>query len=273
MSTESTHRSAVHSGVGFWKSVTWATFLVAGAISMLDPLELFSYSVTPVCFTAAEYVGPNVNAAMAPPGASTATDKQSDQLFGTNTEPVTAGRLFDKWRDARAGIAQDLAIAARCEANEPCSGAAQQLIGLSREGAGRNERARIGLINRAVDLAISPVSDEAQWGVADRWSDPLETLRSDRGDCEDYAIVKYAALLKAGLSKDDVKIVVFRNRKSSEDHAVVAAHVDHQWLLLDNQTLTLVRDRDVMRATPEFVLGEDGARRFVWNGGDRGPAS
>jgi predicted transglutaminase-like cysteine proteinase len=270
MSAES---SAINRGVSFWKGVTWATFLLAGAIFMLDPLELFSYSVTPMCFTTAEYVGPNIDAATALPGASAPTDNLSDQLFGMNTEPVTAGALFDKWRDTRAGIAQDLAIVARCEANEPCPGAAQKLIGLSLEGAGRSERARIGLINRAVDLAISPVSDEGQWGVADRWSDPFETLQSDRGDCEDYAIVKYAALLEAGLSRDDVKIVVFRDRKSNEDHAVVAAHVDNQWLFLDNLTLTLVRDRDIMRATPEFVLGDDGARRFVWKGRDRGSAS
>jgi predicted transglutaminase-like cysteine proteinase len=74
-----------------------------------------------------------------------------------------------------------------------------------REGAGRSVRARVSLINRAADLAISPVSDEMQWGVADHWSDPFETLLSNRGDCEDYAILKYAALLEAGIPKDDVK--------------------------------------------------------------------
>jgi predicted transglutaminase-like cysteine proteinase len=46
-----------------------------------------------------------------------------------------------------------------------------------------------------VDLAIAPVSDEVQWGVPDHWSAPFETLQSGRGDCEDYAIVKYLALL------------------------------------------------------------------------------
>ena len=34
----------------------------------------------------------------------------------------------------------------------------------------------MGLINRAADLAISPVRDEMQWRVADQWSDPFETL-------------------------------------------------------------------------------------------------
>jgi predicted transglutaminase-like cysteine proteinase len=86
------------------------------------------------------------------------------------------------------------------------------------------------LINRAVDLAITPTSDEAQWGVADHWSPPFETLQTHRGDCEDYAIVKYVALLQAGLSHNDVKIVILRNLLPKEDHAAVAARVEGQWL-------------------------------------------
>jgi predicted transglutaminase-like cysteine proteinase len=122
----------------------------------------------------------------------------------------------------------------------------------------------VGLINRAADLAISPISDQVQWGAADHWSDPLETLRSSRGDCEDYAIVKYAALLDAGIPKDDVKIVILKNLFPNEDHAAVAARVDSQWLILDNRTLTLVRDTDVTRAIPEFVLDHEGVKRFKW---------
>jgi|SRR6266478_970208 predicted transglutaminase-like cysteine proteinase len=70
-------------------------------------------------------------------------------------------------------------------------------------------------------------------GVADHWSPPFETLQTHRGNCEDYAIVKYVALLQAGLSHDDVKIVILRNLLRKEDHAAEAARVDGQWLILD----------------------------------------
>jgi len=116
---------------------------------------------------------------------------------------------------------------------------------------------------RSVDLAIRPVSDETQRGVPDRWSDPLETLNSNAGDREDYAIVKYAALLAAGVSKDSAKIVVLRNRLPNEHHAVVAVRIDSQWLILDNRILTLVRDVDVRGAIPELVLDDRGISRFV----------
>ena len=201
--------------------------------------------------------------------ASAANDDQSDQLFDLETEPVTDGPLLEKWRRVEAIITKNLELIVQCQAAKPCPAPAQKLIDLSRQGTDRSGRARIGVINRAVNLAIRPVSDETQWGVPDRWSAPLETLHSNSGDCEDYAIVKYAALLAAGLPKDAVKIVVLRNRLPNEDHAVVAVQVDHQWLILDNRTLTLVRDTDVMRAIPEFVLDDQGVRRFVWNGLNR----
>jgi len=259
-------------GVGFRKIVAWTGLLLAGALYMIDPIELFSYSAAPICFLTADNVGPGsfveneLNGGTAHHDASATNDEQAGQLFGMDTEPVTDGALLDKWRRVEAIITKDLEVIAECQASKPCPAPAQKLIDLSLEGASRSGRARVGVINRAVDLAISPVSDERQWGVSDHWSDPLETLHSNSGDCEDFAIVKYAALLAAGLSKAAVKIVVLRNRLPNEDHAVVAVRVDHQWLILDNRTLTLVRDTDVMRAIPKFVLDDQGVRRFVWNG-------
>jgi phage-related protein len=44
----------------------------------------------------------------------------------------------------------------------------------------------------------------------------------------------------------------------------VATRVDGQWLILDNRTLTLVRDTDVTRAIPQFVLDHEGVKRFNW---------
>jgi predicted transglutaminase-like cysteine proteinase len=123
------------------------------------------------------------------------------------------------------------------------------------------------LINRAVNLALIPTSDEAQWGVADHWSPPFETLQTHRGDCEDYAIVKYVALLEAGLSQDDLRIAILRNFLPNEDHAVLAARVDGEWLILNNNSLALVRDSDTVKVQPKFLLDRDGAHRLIPSNG------
>jgi predicted transglutaminase-like cysteine proteinase len=194
-------------------------------------------------------------------------------LFGMDTEPVTQGELPKKWEHAMAGIARELQIVERCRANNVCPAAARRLIDLSSEGAGQGDRVRVGLINRAVDLAIRPVSDEVQWRVPDHWNTPFETLQSGQGDCEDYAIVKYLVLLQAGISGDDLKVVIVKNIFPKEDHAVVAARIEGEWLILDNRTFVLVRDTNLTRAVPKLVLDQEGVRRFILRGRPDGSAA
>ena len=251
--------------------------LLAAALSLLPPLNASAYSPAPIAFSETEAVSfiddgtdvPSLVPTFAP-AVQARADEEAAPLFGMDTEPLLAGNVLMKWSRARLEIARELDAVNQCRANGDCPAAAQRLIELSQQGMGRSRRARVGLINRAVDLAIGPVSDEAQWGVPDHWSAPFETIRTGRGDCEDYAIVKYAALVEAGISKDDVKIVIVRKAFPNEDHAVVAVHVDGQWLILDNRTLTLVRDMDLTRAVPELVLDHEGVKRFVRAGHSHG---
>jgi predicted transglutaminase-like cysteine proteinase len=194
--------------------------------------------------------------------AATAYLQPARPLFGMETEPAT-GDVSSKWHTVEAEIEQEETVLARCRTEQACPAVARDLLDIVAEGAGRAGRARVGLINRAVNLAIIPTSDQAQWGVEDHWSPPFETLQTHRGDCEDYAIVKYVALLEAGLSRDDLKIVILRNFMASEDHAVLAARVDGEWLILNDNSLALVRDSDMVRALPKFLLDQDGAHRLV----------
>jgi predicted transglutaminase-like cysteine proteinase len=237
------------------------------ALIMLAMAGLHLASSSPlVSYLAADYLDTS----------SAAADKASARpslLFDMDTEPVVEGAIPDKWHRVKADIAGEFDTLRRCVEGSACPPAARRLLEISAQGAGRKGRARVGLINRAVDTAISPASDERQWGETDRWSTPFETLQSSRGDCEDYAILKYVALLAAGVPAADVKIVILKHLLPREDHAAVAARVDGEWLILDNLTLTLVRDTDLARTIPEFVLDQDGARRFLWSSRSRRSAS
>jgi predicted transglutaminase-like cysteine proteinase len=242
--------------------------LLAGVLWMVEPPGSFGYAAASISVPAVEHVEHlpfaenETSRATAYLDVVATNDRQRIQLFGMDTEPVGIGDLRDRWRHVVAAIAQDSAVVAQCHSMGHCPVAAQRLIDISAEGAGRGDRARVGLINRAANRAISPVSDAKQWGTPDHWSDPFETLLSYRGDCEDYAIVKYAALLEAGVPRDDVKIVILKNRFPNEYHAVAAARVHGEWLILDNRTLTLVRDLDLTRTIPVFLLDHEGVKRF-----------
>ncbi len=184
--------------------------------------------------------------------------------FGLTAEPAVTGEILTKWGGIETQIKADNRMLAQCRnGGSWCPRAARRFLAIVDRGRARNDRARIGIINREINMSIIPTSDVAQWGVTDRWSPPLETFSTLRGDCEDYAIAKYVALRAAGIARQDIRLVVVRNNAAREHHAVVAVRLDGDWLILDNRWLALVHDREMWRATPLFELNDNGVRRFV----------
>ena len=184
--------------------------------------------------------------------------------FGLNTVPVAGGDVLTKWNGVEANIRAEKDILESCRTSmERCPAAARNFLAIVAQGRAHTGRARIGFINRAINLAIRPMSDLAQWGVLDRWSAPLETLTTGRGDCEDYAIAKYVALTQAGVAAEDVRLVIVHDLTAGENHAVVATRLNGDWIILDNRWLTLVKDNEMPRMVPLFALDQTGARMFL----------
>jgi len=120
----------------------------------------------------------------------------------------------------------------------------------------------LGEINRALNLAIRPVSDLKQYGEIDVWTSPLATLTRGGGDCEDYAIAKFVALRLAGIAPDDLRIVIMHDTIHGGDHAVAAARLDGHWLTLDNRRMAMVEDSDIRNYRPTFVIDRHGVMQY-----------
>ena len=164
-----------------------------------------------------------------------------DRLSRALEAALPQSGLIAKWQGVQRRIAEDEARLAICRAERwTCSDDELRFEAIVASGRAREGRARIGEINRAVNLAIRPVSDERRFGVADRWSSPLETLSDGSGDCEDYAILKLLALREAGVASDDLKLLIVRDVATRSDHAVAAVRLDGRWLVLDNRRFALV---------------------------------
>jgi predicted transglutaminase-like cysteine proteinase len=191
--------------------------------------------------------------------------RKSAEPFGLLVSKVSAGALREKWLGVERKLDDERVQLALCDGDrERCvSPAALQLLAIVDNARARDGRARLGEINRAINLAIKPMSDMAQYGQIDVWSSPLVTFTTGAGDCEDYAIAKFVALRLAGMSPDDLRIVVMRDTISGEGHAVAMARLDQHWLTLDNRRMAMVEDTDVRNIRPLFVIDQNDVMKYV----------
>jgi predicted transglutaminase-like cysteine proteinase len=197
-------------------------------------------------------------------GSSDVIEKSAEP-FGLLTSTLSFGGLREKWLDVERKLDDERVQLALCDGDrERCvSPAALQFLAIVDNAKAREGRARLGEINRAINLAIRPMSDLAQHGAADVWSSPLVTFGSGAGDCEDYAIAKFAALRHAGIAPDDLRIVIMHDTIRGEDHAVAAAKLDGHWLVLDNRRMAMVEDAHVRNYRPTFVIDQHGVMQYV----------
>ena len=184
--------------------------------------------------------------------------------FGLLTTPILQSPLAAKWREVERSIEAELQSVANCRVHyQSCaSPQARLFLAIVDEARERSGLARLGIVNRAINLAIQPRSDRALYGVEDHWNSPLATLAAGAGDCEDYAIAKFVALREAGVAADDLRLVIVRDIIAFEDHALLAARLDGRWHVLDNRNLALPEDIAIRRYRPMFAIDAEGAKRF-----------
>jgi predicted transglutaminase-like cysteine proteinase len=204
--------------------------------------------------------------------AGTLDSTGSPELTGRSAEPfglfasaMSEGALREKWLGVERKLDDERVQLALCDGDrDRCvSPAALQFLAIVDNARARDGRARLGEINRAINLAIRPMSDLAQYGQIDVWSSPLVTFTNGAGDCEDYAIAKFVALRQAGISPDDLRIVIMRDTIRGEDHAVAMARLDGHWLTLDNRRMAMVEDAYVRNYRPLFVIDQHGIMQYV----------
>jgi len=181
--------------------------------------------------------------------------------------PVTAvqqGEVPARWAELRSRMLADEKSLAACGTfNGPCPKAALRLLSIVELGRKREGRAQLGWINRAVNLSIRPMGDWAQYGYAQFWASPLQTLSSGAGDCKDYAIVKYAALRELGIAPSDLRLVIVRDDQRQAEHEILAVRYEQNWLILDNLTMAMLNAEQVRHYYPLFVMDYRGARAFT----------
>ena len=111
-------------------------------------------------------------------------------------------------------------------------------------------------INNDVNKAIAPVTDLELYGQPEVWAYPAD----NRGDCEDYVLLKRKKLIERGFPESTLLITVVRD-ENNEGHAILTVRTDKGDFVLDNKR------REVMRwaETPyTFVKRQSERNPLVW---------
>ena len=85
-------------------------------------------------------------------------------------------------------------------------------------------------VNREVNAAVEPVSDQDNYGVAEYWSYP----DNGKGDCEDYVLLKRRELMRQGFPREALLVTVVRDHVG-EGHAVLMLKTTSGDFILDNK--------------------------------------
>jgi predicted transglutaminase-like cysteine proteinase len=86
-------------------------------------------------------------------------------------------------------------------------------------------------VNRRVNTTITPMTDQAHWGMPDSWDLPTD----GSGDCEDYQLLKRKLLAEAGVPRRAMRMTVVVDERR-EGHAVLMVRTDRGDFILDNKT-------------------------------------
>lgn len=154
----------------------------------------------------------------APPAGLLDLCRRDPTFCGPRAAPVAAAG------STNAAMFHALIAAQRAERDPPPAAAALT-----------TERWRLlDQVNYAVNAAIRYAPDSAIWGQEERWALPLSRPGGRGfGDCEDFALEKREALIRAGWPVADLSLVTAIAPRYGM-HAVLIAHTAQGDFVLDN---------------------------------------
>jgi predicted transglutaminase-like cysteine proteinase len=109
------------------------------------------------------------------------------------------------------------------------------------------------------------IEDKNNWGASDYWGTPAEFV-SRGGDCEDFAIAKYAALKNLGFKESQLRLAIVQDTWKNIPHAILIVYTDDGAKFLDNQYPQVKKVSGFDRYKPVYSINRTGWWRHVGAG-------
>ena len=132
------------------------------------------------------------------------------------------------------------------------------------------ELQKLKKLNDFINSRIEFADDLSIFDYSDYWATPLETIGHGRGDCEDFAIIKYFSLKELGISVSKLRLVYVKARLDGPGGPRLQAHMvlayyptpNAEPLVLDNLVPEILPASQRKDLQPVFSFNSEA----IWNG-------
>ncbi len=166
-------------------------------------------------------------------------------LFGSGEQRSSDLSAFTKWSAMFDRF--------QMEVDQPSS---QRLIRQWRADLGNlRGRSLMDMVVGVNDLMnhVPYINDSRNWNKSDFWETPIEFL-SRGGDCEDFAIAKYASLRALGVPESLMRIAIVKDMQKNIPHAILIVYTTDGPMVLDNQIKSVVSAASILHYKPIFSI-------------------
>ncbi len=169
-------------------------------------------------------------------------------LFGTSERRSTDLSSFTKWSDMFDRFNREVS-------RESSAKVIQQWKSDLAELRGKSLVDMADGVNNLMNK-VKYIGDNRNWGKSDYWETPVEFF-SRGGDCEDFAIAKYASLRALGVPESQLRIAVVKDLQKGIPHAILIVYTDEGPMVLDNQIKRMTRASMISHYKPIFSINHD----------------
>lgn len=160
-----------------------------------------------------------------------------------------------KWQRVLSKVKGQIQTLNSCTSAKTCPPGATSWKRIMQQAKGQHGVEQLKMVNSFFNKWPYRLDQDA-YGTSDWWATPQEFLKIS-GDCEDYAIIKYFALRELGYSKDDLRIVVVKDRIRGIGHAVLAVFLQGEAHILNNISDAIFTDIKYRHYIPQYSLNEE----------------
>jgi predicted transglutaminase-like cysteine proteinase len=172
-----------------------------------------------------------------------------NHLFGSTEIKSTNISAFTKWTSVMKRFEDQMKGSATSQPRMVTWKSALQTL------KGKSVREQIDGVNSYIN-GVRYIEDNGNYGKSDYWATPAEFLARG-GDCEDFAIAKYASLRALGFKSDQMRIAIVQDKIKRVAHAVLIVYTKEGTLVLDNQDKRVEFADSITRYKPVFSINSN----------------